>query len=268
MDRLGRIFRSPVTTLALFALAVILLLTSGVGGARAALTYFSENYTSRVEMYDIGVTLQENGERVSWRDYGSAADGSWTEHTGALLTKMLGEGESLQLGKSYPEVLTVRNSGTIDEYVRVSIYCYWVDRDGNKLQNLDPGLIDLHLLTGNGWTEDTASATAERRVLYYDSVLPATDENGEQLAGNDPRRTTSAFSDTLTINPAVAAKVTQSESTEERDGRTYRIITTSYDYDGVEFRVELQADAVQTHNADAATRSAWGEWPTTGGNGG
>ena len=35
-------------------------------------------------------------------------------------------------------------------------------------------------------------------------------------------------------------------------------VTTTYKYDGVEFHVDVEADAVQTHNAQDAIKSAWG----------
>ena len=89
---------SPMITVALFAVAVAMLIGSSVGGTKAALTYYSETYTSRIQMYDIGVSLVENEEEVSWRDYNSAGDGTWNEHTGVLLEHMIPEGESLVLG--------------------------------------------------------------------------------------------------------------------------------------------------------------------------
>ena len=58
-------------------------------------------------------------------------------------------GEKLVPGKAYPEALSVKNSGTIDQYVRVMVYRYWVDKEGNKTTELSPELIDLNL-TGNG----------------------------------------------------------------------------------------------------------------------
>ena len=36
------------------------------------------------------------------------------------------------------------------------------------------------------------------------------------------------------------------------------IVETVYKYDGVEFHVNVEVDAVQTHNAQDAIRSAWG----------
>ena len=147
MKKKRSILFSPAVTIVAFVLAAGLILFGSINGARAALTYYSETYASRYQMYDIGVTLQENGERVSWRDYNSGrADGSWDENTGILLANMLAEGEKLQVGRAYTEELNVANSGTINQYVRVTVYKYWVDEKENKLQNMDPALIDLHLV--------------------------------------------------------------------------------------------------------------------------
>ena len=260
MRKPSRRLRAPAAAVVLFAAAAVLLLTATIGGARAALEYFSQYYTVRVRMHSIGVTLNENGAAVSRRDYGDAADGSWVGTEGELLTQMLADAgdECLKLGKAYPEALSATNSGQIDEYVRVVIRRYWM-RDGEKLTELDPGLIELHFPEGSGWVQDPEAATPERTVLYYTRVLPATDENGELLAADDPRRTAPALSDTLTVNGgALTAATTETVSEETRDGRTYRTVTTTYDYDGVTFVVEAEADAVQTHSAEQAIRSVWG----------
>ena len=58
MRRIGRFLRGKKGTLLLGAAAGILLLSSAIGSTKAALTYFSENYTAQVEMKDIGVTLR------------------------------------------------------------------------------------------------------------------------------------------------------------------------------------------------------------------
>lgn len=284
LKKLKKILFSPVGTIGLFALAMVLLLSSSVGGAQAALTFFSETYTSRIQMYDIGVTLQENGERVSWRDYGSRADGSWQENTGRLLEHMLDREdgqEPLQLGKVYKEELNVRNSGTINQYVRVSIYKYWMiketDKDGNvvyvknekgedvpsykkmeRTQELSPDLIKLHLLYNgcdgnpdfkNGWLLDEGASTDERTVLYYDKLLYCADEAGEGKPVE-----TELFSDTLSIDGAVADKVEQKVTKEG----SYTVIETTYKYDEVLFQIEARVDAVQEHNAEDAAWSAWG----------
>ena len=237
---------SPVVTLGLFVLAVALLLGSSIGGTRAALTYYSETYTSRIQMYDIGVTLLENGKEISWRNYSSAGDGTWEVGPGDLLKEMLAEGETLTLGKKYQEDLKVRNTGTINEYVRVSIYKYWLDENGKKICDLSPDLIHLNLVNlGTDWIEDTQASTEERTVLYYNKVLPA--EAGE--ASRTP-----LFADQLTIDGELAKKVSQTESANGK----YTTITTTYLYNGVKFVVKAEVDAVQEHNAEDAILSAWG----------
>ena len=244
--KIRRIITSPAGTLGMFALAVALLMFSSVGGARAALTYYSETYTSRVQMYDIGVTLLENEKEISWRNYDSRRDnGSWLEEKGELLADMVPEGEKFKIGAWYPEVLKVRNSGTINQYVRVSVYRYWLDQDGNKMQTLTPDLIDLEFNTDNGWMVDEESSTEERTILYYNKMLPA----GEGEVSKTP-----LFADKLTIDGKLATKVSQ---TEEQNGN-YTTIITTYLYDGVQFRLKVEVDAVQEHNAEDAVWSVWG----------
>lgn len=231
----------PLAALALLAAAAVLLAISGTQTARAALTYFSQDYAAQVQMYDIGVTLIENGQDVSWRNY-TRRDDVWNETTGTLLQSLLPAGEQLQLGRSYPEAIAVRNTGSIDQYVRVKLYTYWTNADGSKNTELSPDWIDLHLTAGSGWVEDTSARTAERRVLYYTNILPT-------------GAAAPALSDTLTINDGLAAKVTETRATNAA-GQT--VITTTYDYDGVQFNLEAEVDAVQTHNAADAILSAWG----------
>lgn len=126
----------------LLSASAALLLLSTVGSTRAALTYYSENYAVEVTVSSIGVSLLENGETVSSRNY----DGSqWKESTGELLTGMLKEGEAIVPGRPYEESLSVANSGAIDSYVRVNLYRSWQDANGETDTMLSPELIDLSL---------------------------------------------------------------------------------------------------------------------------
>ena len=256
--------RDRLTTFLLLAAAVLLLAGGGVGSTRAALTWFSENYTARVTVSDIGITLVENGEDVSWRDY-TGSDDRWKENTGALLTKMLdtANGEQLALGKAYPEELTVRNSGSIDHYARVIVYRYWTETvtdDKNREQvqkktDVSPELIGLHLTKDSGWILDKDASTPERMVLYYSKIL----KSGE---------TAPAFADSLTIDGAAAGRAKETRETRtEEDGTKTTIIKTTYEYNGIQFVLEAEADAVQTHNAEEAIMSAWGVDAKIGKNG-
>lgn len=233
--------KSRYVTYGLMVLAVGLLLGSTIGSTRAALTYYSENYTAEITVSQIGVSLVENGEVVSSRDYdnsewriGSNQEGSTS---GALLQNMLGEGEKLALNKRYDEVLTVKNSGGIDEYVRVRIYRYWM-KDGKKVTTLSPDLIDLNFVNEGQWVQNPDDAGGKECVeLYYKGILASGAESA-------------AFVDSIRIDGRVA-----SEAKVETKGNT---ITTTYKYDGVEFHVDVEVDAVQTHNAQDAIKSAWG----------
>ena len=225
----------------LLALAVVLLVGSAIGSTRAALVYYSENYTAEITVSQIGVSLLENGEVVSSRDYENkewkvTSNGEAEDH-GALLQNLLADKEKLVLNKKYPETLAVKNSGVIDEYVRVRIYKYWTKgENGSKLTTLSPDLIDLHLTNTDKWAKQSGSTT-ECTELYYKDVLPS-------------GSTTPAFVDSVRIDGQVAA-----EAKVETKGN---IITTTYTYDGVQFHVDVEVDAVQTHNAKDAIKSAWG----------
>lgn len=224
----------------LFAAAGLLLLGSTVGSTRAALTYYSENYAVQAEVSKIGVSLLENGEVISKRDYDK--DNKWTEEHGELLKNLVKEDEKFALGKSYDEALTVQNSGSIDTFVRVILTKSWTDKDGNKNTQLSPDLIDLNLLTDNGWVIDESATTKERTVLYYTKLLGV----GESAP---------AFTDTLMVDPSIGTKVKE-QVVSEKDGQ--KTIQTIYAYDGYHFTIDAEVDAVQTHNAKDAIKSAWG----------
>ena len=215
-----RFLTSPKTTAILFVLAVALLLGTTIGGARAALSDETGFYTAGVEMYNIGVSLIENGTNVE---------------DGVLMKNLVSEGDVLKLGYPYKESLAVSNTGAIDEYVRVRVYAYWVDEKGKKIRSVDPETIGLHFVEGNGWTIDKTSSTRERTILYY--ATPIT-----------PEGKSSPFTDTLTIDSSIMDKATQDASGN----------TITYDYDGYSFQIRAEVDSVQTHNAAAAIKSAWG----------
>ena len=229
-----------ITPAVLLAASAVLLLSSMVGSTRAALTYYSENYSAEVTVSSIGISLVENDKVISQRNY--LEDDKWDTTTGTLFTDLLNEEEELTLGKTYEEELSVYNSGAIDTYVRVILTKSWQDADGVKDTTLSPELIDLGLVTGNGWVIDQEASTAERTVLYYTAVLPV-------------GAATPSLTDSLRIDPAVGTKVIKTETT---DANGYKVVTYVYEYDGYTFTVEAEADAVQTHNAADAMKSAWG----------
>lgn len=231
------------TTYILLALAAVLLLMSGVGSTRAALTYFSENYTAEITVNRIGVSLTENGNVVSHSNYGE--DNNWDTVNGSLLTGMLDRenGEKLILNKQYPEALAVVNSGSIDTYVRVRLYKYWTRKGSQeKLTTLKPEYIKLNLITGGEWIVNPDTADGEKANEEYIELYHV----GPLLSG----QTTGNFADSIAIDDKVTI-----DNRVEQNGN---VITTTYRYDDVEFHLEAEVDAVQTHNAQDAIMSAWG----------
>ncbi len=216
--------------------AALLLVGSTVGSTRAALTYYSENYSAQMNMQSIGISLLENDKVVSSRDYVSNNEWKGTSQ-GTLLTNLLGKDETFTPGKKYNEAISVKNSGTIDTFVRVIITKSWQDEEGNKNTTLSPDLIELNFLTDNGWQIAKDQSTTERTVLYYTKAVAAGDS-------------TPALSDTIRIKPSIAKDVTK-----HVDGNT---ITYTYKYNGYTFHIDAEVDAVQTHNAKDAIKSAWG----------
>lgn len=224
----------------LLGASATLLLLSTVGSTRAALTYYSD-YAVEVSVSSIGVSLMENGKVVSHRNYDN---NTWSsDGTGTLLSGMLGEGEKLKPGKTYEENLSVFNSGAIDTYVRVILTRSWMDAKGNKDTNLTPALIALDLASAeSGWVMDENASTPERMILYYTKPLAS-------------GQSTPAFCEGVTIDPTIGAKVTKSETLDENGSR---IITTECAYNGYQFHLEAEVDAVQTHSGEDAIKSAWG----------
>ena len=235
----------PAVTATLLALALVLLSGSTLGGARAALTIQSRNYNSHVELYDLGVALQESNDGSNWTTVATYAKPR--NNNNVLMKNVLGADPKLIAGKKYPEMLRVYNmpkaGGTqaIDEYVRVAVYKYWLDPSGNKTPALDSEWIKLEFATGNGWSIDDSSSTEERTVLYYSPIL----------AGGTA---STPFLNSITIDKDTVKQMTRTES----QVGNVTVITWTYDYNGYQFCLDVYVDAVQTHNVSDAKTSAWG----------
>lgn len=231
----------------LLLLAVLLLILSAVTGIYAMLTHYSEIYTAQIETGSLNVGLLENGNLVAGR--GNSNKQQKTADMGQSLMADFPSrsGGMIQLGRAYPESLSVQNSGTINAYVRVRITRYWISPEGEKAATLSPELIQIHFLTDH-WLLDASASTPEQTVLYYPEILL-------------PGETTPDFTDTVTLSREIAALVREERDT---DGKT-TVIRTIYAYDGMQFCVEAEVDALQTHNAAEAIKSVWGNAVTVSG---
>ena len=215
-------------TVLLAVLAACLLLVGGIGVTRAVLIE-SDTYSGTLETPDIAIQLNENGTAVSGED--------------TLLKGLFKAGESLTIGKIYDEVLTVTNTGSADQFARVTLYKYWTDEEGKRV-DLDPAYIRLVL--GEDWAVDEASSTKERTVVYYTKVLAPGEESTPLLTK-------------ISADSEVSILVAQETvDTQVVDGVTYTKIATTYVYDGLNLNLEASADAIQTHHAQDAIEASWG----------
>ena len=221
-----KIKKSSLLTVLLAVLGVCLLLVGGIGGARAALTE-SDYYTAEMQTPTIAVELYENDSKQAVKD------GS-TE-----LLKERFKTEPLVPGKVYDETLTVKNTGTAEAFVRITIYKYWTDDKGKRV-DLKPDYI--HLTFGSEWLVDEDASTEERTILYYPTALAV----GETT---EPALTKIAASSKL------STLVTQKQ---EKIDDTHIKITSTYQYDGLNLNLEASVDAIQVHNAQDAIIAAWG----------
>ncbi len=247
---LKNLLRSPLATIGLFVVAAVLIGFGGINAVRAAPSIPSTWFGAQVELDDIDVALTERCGKTEASV--SNEDARPVHGKGALLQKELLladqsiESGDIVIGKKYDEILGVRNTKNslnndggddgeriIKEYVRVTVYKYWVriDENGNEVKatDLDPDYINLHFVTDNDdpsskWSEDDSAHTSERTVLYYADIV-------------NPSESTEPFTDTLSIDSDVL----------KHD-----------EYKDATFRIEAVVDAVQTHNGSEAMMSAWG----------
>ena len=154
MKNIKKWLASPKATILLFVLSIALLLFSAIGAVRAALRYRSASYGARIQQCCIGVSLMEQCQNddatqiVASRDHAHSDDrqnlgDKWNgNEMGVLLgsvendkeenSRFLGTDSAVYAGKEYPEAIRVRNSGEIDEYVRLTIYRYWLNPKGKR----------------------------------------------------------------------------------------------------------------------------------------
>ena len=128
-------------TLALLAATAVLFGGGSYAGTRAALGFFSNELTAGFELDHMQVHLLENGDDVC---LGKNADPKETDkYRGNLVGYLgytndshysddaaytLGTPGKVEPGKKYREELQAQNSSDYDEYVRVIVHKYWVDK--------------------------------------------------------------------------------------------------------------------------------------------
>lgn len=200
-------------------------------------------------MGSIGTSIVENGTVVANRDYNS--DDSWEgTESGALFSNMTEEIDNFKLGKRYSYKISVKNSGNIDTYVRMIIKKTIQDANGDKDTTISPELIELEF-SNEDWIIAEDQSTPERTVCYYKKIL----EMGS---------TTPNLINSIKVDNSIGKISTEKLVTDENG---YETIEVGYAGAEKSFNLDMEVDAVQTHNAAAAIKSAWGVNVTVDSNG-
>lgn len=225
--------RTALLVAALLLSVALILLAFMIRDTRASMLY-GDGANVDLGMTGIGVVLMENGQPL----------------TGDEKTLLGGTKESFEPGYTYEEKVAVANkvdgdAEGIPEYVRVVVRKYWVDADGEKRTDLDPGLIRLSYgskaYNDKDWLMNPAESTAEQTVYYLRAPLAAEAQSAELFDG-------------IGLDPAVADEYT----IKEKAGTDGKVITAVYDYDSENFAVAVEAQSVQAEHGESAVPSAWG----------
>ena len=218
--------------LAVLVAGLVIIGASSIGATRAAVVYQSAAERINFSTAKLSVILEEEVDGK----YDNVADGE-------LTFPEIAADENVKVGKLYDEKVRVVNNSNNEtgysEYVRVVLRKSWF-KDG-KNTNLDPELIKVNV--ADGWYFNEKESTKEQSVYYRLSPL-ACGETADFITGIKVDDTVTTF---VESKPATENGVEIAGS-----------IENTYLYNGENVYIQLQADAVQTHNAKDAIYAAWG----------
>ena len=227
-------------TIALFAAALVLLVSGGTMGTKAALNVTGVPYEEALQTDEVAVQITEDGKQVGTKD-------PITIDTKPTIFKSVPD--TFEPGKTENANVGVSNTGSADAYVRVMVHKYWLKMNEKtegmeKSLALSPSYIEP--ITTSKWKAVKGASgdkETETMIYYYQGKLDA--KASAQLF------TGIRINEKVLTNGRVEAKTSTTEG-----GVT--VINYIYEYDGLKFVVEAEAQAVQTHNAEEAIKSVWG----------
>ena len=192
---------------------IALLLVAIIGIVGLTVAYFS-NSTSITNEFETS-------------EYGTDVTETFTSPTG------------WQPGDETPKVLTVKNTGEVDEAVRVKVEEKWVNKNGQELPLTQDGNVAalIHYINDSDWTRVDV-ANEDYYYYYYNYKLAPDEETSELL-------------DKVTFNPLINASTTCTTSTE--NGVTTRSCKSNGSgYDGATYTLKFTIETVQYNKyADA-----------------
>ena len=192
---------------------IALLLVAIIGIVGLTVAYFS-NSTSITNEFETS-------------EYGTDVTETFTSPTG------------WQPGDETPKVLTVKNTGEVDEAVRVKVEEKWVNKNGQELSLTQDGNVAalIHYINDSDWTRVDV-ANEDYYYYYYNYKLAPDEETSELL-------------DKVTFNPLIGASTTCTTTTE--NGVTTRSCKSNGSgYDGATYTLKFTIETVQYNKyADA-----------------
>lgn len=146
----------------------------------------------------------------------------------------------LRLGKDIIFMVTIANTGTLNQYERLTLYSRWTLRNGNTNKVAAPCKVSFDALTEESiWEIDKTAQTSEKTVLYF--LAPVLAGSGHELC------VTARMPDSAMLSWAAS----QTNWVRNTDG-TWSTCLDMWVY------FDLQIDAVQDHNVADTAWSAWG----------
>ena len=106
------------------------------------------------------------------------------------------------------------------------------------------------------FTYDGTAKSIYISTILNDEITVQYDNNNKTNAGTYEVTAKFTVSNNYNEIEDMTAILTISKATYDISSITFEDAT--YTYDGMEFQIEVEVDAVQTHNAERAIRSAWG----------
>ena len=194
---------------------IILLFVSVVGIVDVTIAYFSSTITF------------ENEFQIS--EYG-------TTHIEKFVSL-----DNWLPGDVTEKTLEVRNSGSVDEAIRVKVEEKWINKNGEELPLEQDGNVvtQINYINSSDWI--TLDIANEDYYYYYYNYKLA------------PEETTSKLLDKVTFNPLINAKSTCVDTVE--DGVTTRVCNSDgTGYDGETYTLKLTVETVQYNKY----KEAWG----------
>ena len=236
-------------TLALACAAIVLFTFGGVMGVRAAKAapdIQSQDLEADFQLQHLGVHLYENGKWVGQR---SGDNGERGKLLGYMYANKSDEAGAFVAGKAYKEEIAAKNGTDVDQYVRIIIHKYWMEKDekGRFVKNtkLDPSLIKLSYngseYNTKSWAKNKKESTTESETYYYKSKLGK-----------------GKFTPPVVNKLVVDGSIAEAKTEEKKNENGLTIITYVYEYDGRYIALEADVQAVQTHNANDAIKGIWG----------